>query len=404
MPEAYLHGVEIVEVDSGPRPIQAVRSSVIGLIGTAPDADAAAFPLNTPILIAGSRVEAAKLDTVGAKEGTLPQAIDDIFDQGVGALIVVVRVEEEASEAATVTNIIGGIQTDGSYTGVHAFLGAQSAVHVTPRIFVAPGFTGYVTRDAGTGAITGAPVVAELVAIADRLRGVILADGPNTTDAEAITYRELFGSKRVFVVDPSVKVWDTTANAAAVLPASARVAGIMAKSDNERGYWWSPSNREMLGIVGTARPVDFALGDPNSRANLLNENEVATIIHHDGYRLWGNRTCSADPKFAFLSVVRTFDMACEALLVSHLWAVDRNITRSYIEEVTEGVNAWVRDQVKKGALLGGRVYADPDLNTPEAIADGRAYWDIALTPPAPAERVTFRVALVNDYMTEVLAG
>jgi phage tail sheath protein FI len=29
MPEQFLHGVEVVEIDSGPRPIRTVRSSVI---------------------------------------------------------------------------------------------------------------------------------------------------------------------------------------------------------------------------------------------------------------------------------------------------------------------------------------------------------------------------------------
>lgn len=47
MSENYLHGVEVVEIDSGPRPIQTVRSSVIGIVGTAPRADEAAFPLNS---------------------------------------------------------------------------------------------------------------------------------------------------------------------------------------------------------------------------------------------------------------------------------------------------------------------------------------------------------------------
>ena len=31
---------------------------------------------------------------------------------------------------------------------------------------------------------------------------------------------------------------------------------------------------------------------PMPGPTLLNENEVATIIQEDGYRLWGNRTCS----------------------------------------------------------------------------------------------------------------
>ena len=88
MPDYFLHGVEVVEIDNGPRPIRTVRSSVIGLIGTAPDLDAAirpatfaddeswnaakaAFPLNTPVLIAGSRREAAKL---GFTVAVIPKA------------------------------------------------------------------------------------------------------------------------------------------------------------------------------------------------------------------------------------------------------------------------------------------------------------------------------------------
>ena len=88
MAETFLHGVEVLEIDAGPRPIQTVRSSVIGIVGTAPRADETAFPLNTPVMIAGNRREAAKLlANPGADNGTLPSAIDSIFDQA-GAVIV----------------------------------------------------------------------------------------------------------------------------------------------------------------------------------------------------------------------------------------------------------------------------------------------------------------------------
>jgi phage tail sheath protein FI len=55
MPQTFLHGVEIVEIDTGPRPIRTARSSVVGIVGTAPNADPAAFPINTPVLVAGNR-------------------------------------------------------------------------------------------------------------------------------------------------------------------------------------------------------------------------------------------------------------------------------------------------------------------------------------------------------------
>ncbi|WP_298034772.1 phage tail sheath C-terminal domain-containing protein [uncultured Desulfovibrio sp.] len=402
MPDFFLHGVEVVEIDNGPRPIRTVKSSVIGLIGTAPDADADAFPLNTPALISGSRVEAAKLGATG----TLPQAMDAIFDQ-IGAVVVVVRVAEGEGEtdvereAATMTNLLGGVDAaTGQYLGVQAFLAARSTVKVTPRILIAPGFTHQRPLDPDDASRKLAnPVLAEMLGIAERLRAVIIADGPNTNDADAISHREDWGSPRIYPVDPWVKIMRNGAIISE--PPSARVAGLISKIDNDKGFWWSPSNNVINGILGTSRAVDFALGDPNARANYLNEHEVATIIQEDGYRLWGNRTCSSDPLWAFLSVRRTGDMINESLLQAHLWAVDRNITKTYVEDVTDGVNAYLRQLTAQGAILGGRCWADPDLNTPASVQDGKIYFNFDFTPPYPAEHVVFRSHLVNDYIEEV---
>lgn len=468
----FLHGVEVLEIDSGSRTITTVKSSVIGIVGTAPNADPGAFPLNTPTLIAGSQREAAKLDMLGTGEGTLPKALDAILDQ-VGAVVIVVRVEEGETEAATLANIMGGVNAStGKYEGVHALLGAESVVGYSPRILCVPGFThtrvqdgvtaitisnggsgyteaptvtlagggggsgataqatvvggvitkitvtnagmGYteaptvtITGGNGTGAtatasvgIAANAVVSELLGIANRLRAVIIADGPNTNDADAIAYRKDFGSKRVYVVDPKVLVLDEDGTTITDW-ASPRVAGLIARIDNERGFWWSPSNQEIYGIQGTARTIDFTLGDTSSRANLLNENEVTTIIRQDGFRLWGNRTTSADPKWAFLCVVRTADIINDSLLRAHLWAVDRGITKQYVNDVIEGVNAYLRNLVSLGAILGGTCWADPDLNTADQIADGKVYFDFDFTPVYPAEHIIFRSQLTNDYISEV---
>lgn len=401
MAEQFLHGVEVLEVDSGPRPIQTVRSSVIGIVGTAPNADEEAFPLNTPVLIAGSRAEAAKLDTTGADGGTLPAALDGIFDQA-GAVVIVIRVEDGDDDQETMANVIGGTDAaSGQYLGVHALLGAESALGFAPRILIAPGFTHQGPVDPEEPGIALAnPVVAELLGIAERLRAVIIADGPNSTDAAAIAAAGDAGSARVYLVDPWVKVLDSAGEIVSE-PPSARVAGLIAKSDNDRGFWWSPSNQAINGILGTSRPVDFTLGDSTSRANLLNEKLVTTIIRQDGYRLWGNRTLSSDQKWAFLSVRRTADIINDSLLRAHLWAVDRNITKTYVSDVSEGVNAYLRSLTALGAILGGRCWADPDLNSPENIAQGKVYFNFDFTPPYPAEHITFRSHLVNDYISEV---
>lgn len=386
MPEQFLHGVEVVEIDTGTRPIRTVRSSVIGLIGTAPQADAEKWPLNRPVLIAGRRGDAAGL----GETGTLAAAVDDIFDQA-GAVIVVVRVAEGQDSGETMSNVIGGIDNlTGAPEGIQVFLTAESELGVAPRILVAPGFSHQ------------AAVVTELIPIANRLRAVIVADGPNSTDAAALAYRGQFGSDRLYLVDPWVRVWDTVTSAEIIRPASARVAGVIAKSDAERGFWWSPSNRLIDGILGTARPIDFTLGDANARANLLNEEEVTTIINRDGYRLWGNRTLSADPKWAFLKRRRIADMVNESIMQAHFWAVDRNATRTYFEDVIEGVNAYGRHLITLGALVGFKCWADPDLNSPEQLEAGKVYFDYDWVETPTAEHITFRSMINNGYLSEVL--
>ena len=384
MPEQFLHGIEVVELDDGPRPIRTVKSSVIGLIGTAPEADTKKFPLDTPILIAGRRTEAAGL----GKTGTLPAAIDGIFDQ-CGAMVALVRVAEGSAEE-TKSAVIGGVDNDtGRRTGLQAFLDARNAIKVTPRILAAPGFSHELA------------VGTEINSLAQRLKAVAIVDGPNTTDAAAISARENYGSDRIYVVDPWVKVWDVVQKKEAVQPASARVAGLISKMDNARGWWWSPSNQVIDGIVGTARGIDFEISDVNCRANHLNEHEVATIVHESGYRLWGNRSCSKDPKTAFLCVRRSADMIAESILYAHLWAVDRGITKTYLEDVRDGVRAYIRHLKKVGALIGGDCWVDPEINTPDQIAQGIVYWDYDFTPVYPAEHLVFRSHIVDRYLVDL---
>ena len=399
MANGFIHGVEVIEVDAGARPIEGVSASVIGLLGAAFEG-----PALTPTLIT-SRSQAEEVFGDG---GTIPAAIAAIFDQAAARVVVVnaldpathktdVAAAAKAFPAAAdglsidlgktriipssvvVTNNAGDTTYDvgDDYTldarngilsrvpggaieavaqvkvafshfdltkltdakfleAAPKFVEAESVTGSKPRIIIAPGFTGNVTRNAPDGPPTAVPVTSGLIGVSERLRAVIVADGPGTTNADAIAYRKLLASRRVYVVDPQVRISNGAGTVEA--PASARVAGLIVRNDRQRGYWSSPSNREIAGIAGVGRVIDFTLGDPNSSANLLNADEVATIIRFNGFRLWGNRTTSNDPKWVFLGVVRTADVINESLLRAHLWAVDRNLTKTYEEDVVESVN------------------------------------------------------------------
>ena len=97
----------------------------------------------------------------------------------------------------------------------------------------------------------------------------------------------------------AMAVWLFTATDTEVLePLSQRLAGVIAAKDIEKGYWWSPSNTEIKGIVGMELPV-------TAPANFINVQRTADIIHESleyamlqfldrrSCRPW--RRCSAPP-------------------------------------------------------------------------------------------------------------
>lgn len=383
---SYNHGVKINETDTGAQAVRTVSSSVIGIVGTAPEADAETFPLGTPVMIAGSRGKAAKLGAAG----TLPVALTQIFNQ-CGAMVVVVRVEEARTDADD-----GGEATvDAARTQANVILGAdellkaEASTGYVPRILVAPGFT------------HEKPVADKLVEIAGKLKSVVFADAPAESNEAAFAYAEEFGSDRLFLVAPRVLYFDTTLAAYAEAPASAAFAGLQVKTDDEKGFWWTLSNRELSGVTGTSRLVDFRNGDSTCDASMLNEKNVATIVRRDGFRAWGSRTCSSGSTFAFLPVRRTSDMINLSIQDACLEFVDRPICKATLDAVTDTVNAYLRTLVSQGAILGGECWVDEDANPASELQQGKVRFAYKFTPPAPMEDVTFDSATVTDYYDAV---
>ena len=143
------------------------------------------------------------------------------------------------------------------------------------------------------------------------------------------------------------------------------------------------------------------MSDPNSVANYLNENEVTTIVQKDGYRLWGNRTCASDPLWAFLSVRRTADMVYESIENAFLWAMARPFSMQLLRDIPGSGNAYLRHLTSVGALLGGKMWLDEELNTPTSFRAGKLYMNFDLEPPGPLEHLIFRARREAGYYQEV---
>jgi len=387
MVETFIHGVEVTTVLAGARPIQTARFGVAGIIGTAPDADAAKFPLNTPVRV----LNATETVDLGAA-GTLKDAADGFYDNG-GGVAVFVRVDEGVDEAAALTNIVGDAAT---LTGVHAFKAAESLIKISPRILCAMGWTHQRPGDAAN------PVVAELKGVAASLRAVVVADGPNTTDADAIVAATEAGSERVYVVDPWSVVYDTVNEASVLQPSSARVAGIIVRTDNEHGFWHSPSNKAINGITGLGRPIVHEPSNSGGQTNLLNAANVSTLIHNNGFRLWGNRGTGAEPLTSFLPVLRTMDAIALSVAQAFDWANDKPISAQLFLDIADSINAYLRNLKSKGAILGGQVWFDDEINTATTLAAGVGYINFDIEPPAPLERLNLTMFRNSDYYNELI--
>ena len=294
-----------------------------------------------------------------------------------------------------------GVQAD--LTGIYGLLSAESEVGTRPAIILAPDF------DTGSGdSVTANALGAAMQTVAARLRAIAIIDGPSTTHAASVTdFPEQYGGDRTYLVDPKVKVTDADAALGYSLKAaSPYVAGVIVKSDVDRGWWNSPSNQLIYGILGTSRSIDFVMGDPASRAQLMNDEAVTTIINVDGgYRLWGNETPSSGDRapWKFINVRRTADVLYKAVQDNHLWAVDRGITKTYFDAVADGVNAFIRTLIQKEALIGGRCYPDGELNTEANIALGEVYFNVEYTPTYPAQTVNFQVNLTTRDLATLVA-
>ncbi|MFF7108109.1 phage tail sheath subtilisin-like domain-containing protein [Pseudomonas sichuanensis] len=381
----FFHGVTVTNVDTGARPIALPASSIIGLVDTFTEGPDATAKANDLVLITNEREAVAAFGPNAA----ITKACRAIYTRAKAVIVACGVAKVEAAPEQT-SAIIGGMLANGKRTGLQTLLDGKSRFNAQPRLLIAPKHS--ATQAVGTA----------LVALADKLRGIAIIDGPNTTDEAAIAYAGEFGAKRAFLVDPGVQLWDTETSATVNAPSSAWVAGLFAWTDTEYGFWASPSNKEFVGITGTSRPVEFLDGDDTCRANLLNNANVTTIIRDDGYRLWGNRTLSSDPKWAFVTRVRTMDIVMDAILYGHKWAVDRSITATYVKDVTEGLQAFMRDLKNQGAIINFEVFADETLNTASQLEQGKVYWNIRFTDVPPAENPNFRVEVTNQWLTEVL--
>lgn len=366
-----MHGIKVNELLTGTRPIKDLSTAVIGLVATATAAAGAptvaldaAFPIGVPTPITSVRAAIALAGT----GGTLKAALEAIADQ-TSPVIVVVRivpgVDDAATEAATIA-------------AVADLEGAESLTGIRPRILGAPG----LDTDG---------VSAQLAITARKLRGMAYAKAIGADVAAAILYRADFAARELMLIYP-----DFAGEAAG--DAVARALGLRARIDQEIGWHKSLSNVAIDGLSGGLTvPISFDLMSDANDAGLLNADEVTTIVRNNGFRFWGNRTCSTEPLYAFETAVRTSQVLQDEIAAGISWAIDKPMTAVLIKDIIETINARFRVLVQQGRLIGARAWYDPDNNASVDLAAGKLVIDFDFTPCAPAEAITLNMLITDQY-------
>ncbi|HCT9036860.1 TPA: phage tail sheath protein [Providencia rettgeri] len=383
MAQDYHHGVRVIELNEGTRPIRTINTAIVGMVCTADDADTKAFPLNTPVLITDVKNAAGK----AGETGTLARSLDAIGNQS-KPVTVVVRVEQGESEAETTSNIIGGNTPDGRKTGLQALTVAQGRLGVKPRILAVPAHD--------TQAVSST-----LAGIAQKMRAMayISAYGSKTI-SDAIDYRKNFNQRELMLIWPEFQSWDTVANAESNIYATACALGLRAKIDNEIGWHKTLSNVGVNGVTGISADVSWDLQDPATDAGLLNENDITTLIRNNGFKFWGSRTCSDDPLFAFESYTRTAQVLSDTIAEGLDWSIDGTLNPSLARDIIESINAKLRSMTTQGYLLGGECWFDPDVNTKEELKSGKLYIDYDYTAVPPLENLLLRQRITDRYLLD----
>ncbi|HGW6120711.1 phage tail sheath protein [Serratia marcescens] len=383
----YHHGVRVVEINDGTRVISTVSTAVVGMVCTGKEADPKLFPLNTPVLITDVIAAAGK----AGKSGTLAKALSAIGDQ-CKPVTVVVRVEEGKDAAETTSNIIGGADENGRYTGMKALLTAQAVTGVKPRILGVPG-------------LDSVEVATALAGICQQLRafGYISAYGCKSI-SEAIAYRDNFSQRELMLIWPDFLAWDTTGNVSTTAHATARALGLRAKIDTETGWHKTLSNVGVNGVTGISASVFWDLQAPGTDADLLNEAGVTTLVRKDGFRFWGNRSCSDDPLFLFENYTRTAQVLADTMAEAHMWAVDKPVTATLIRDIVEGIKAKFRELKSNGYIIDADCWYDESANDKETLKAGKLYIDYDYTPVPPLEDLTLRQRITDKYLVNLAAG
>lgn len=311
------------------------------------------------------------------------------------------------SAAVTASVIVGEFDDDTNLrTGLKCLDLLLPLYGVTPKIIHCPGFN------------TLATVKAEMASKAAYWRAIYLLDAPTGTLPGAVynargpagTIAISTTDKRAYICYPNYYIPDTdptsAADAKVLRPYSENFAGIIAWTDLNLGYWVSPSNKNLLGILDAEIALTWSVNQSDTEVNILNSYGVGTFIKDGEFKSWGNRNASFPDKTGigtFLSMQRLEDIVAESIEVFSKPYIDAPINDAIIDTITESVNAFFTKLKGQGAIVEGICFYDPNNNSSDDLANGNIKFEWEYVGGPPAERITFRSFRNIQFLNQLAA-
>lgn len=181
---------------------------------------------------------------------------------------------------------------------------------------------------------------------------------------------------------------------------AAVAAALRAQLDEQVGWHKSISNVPVTGVTGISKPLTWDLEDPDTDAGYLNASQVTTLIQNQGFRYWGNRNCSSDPRFSFEVATRTAQTVLETLIEGCFPFVDQPLTPSLAKDIIDSIQAKLTEFVSTGRLIGAGVWYDEAQNSTEGLGQGLLWIDYDYTPVPTLENLGLNQRITDRYLVD----
>ena len=207
---------------------------------------------------------------------------------------------------------------------------------------------------------------------------------------------------------PRLRLADPLTGRLREFPPSGAVAGIMARTDAQRGVWKAPAGTETR--LAGVRELSVPLTDPEN--GLLNPLGVNCLRNFPVYSniCWGARTLDGADVIAsdwkYVPVRRTTLFIEESLYRGTKWVVFEPNDEPLWAQIRLNVGAFMQDLFRKGAFQGTTprdayfVKCDGETTTQTDIDNGIVNIEVGFAPLKPAEFVIIKIQQIARVTAE----